>query len=237
MHVESHYVSSRIVVAAAGNVNHKSLVSLVDRSFRNLKSSRSHLKRTHGPTRAIRPGFKEYTRPIKQAHVCLGTVGYSIRHKDRYPLLIMNALLGEGMSSRLYQSVRERHGLAYTVYSFLSMMSDTGLFGTYAGTDRNKVDDTLELIHKEFRKLKEKPVPHAELDRTKSQIKGTMMLGLENMSGRMMRLGSGELQLECYMPLDAILKKMEAVKAEGIQQVANDLFLEKEFSTIVIRPA
>jgi len=236
-HVETHYTPSRMVIAAAGNVEHKRLVSLVEKFFKKIKPSGARLKRPHGPTHAEKPEFKEYQKPITQAHVCLGTVGYSLRHKDRYPLLVLNALLGEGMSSRLYQTIREKHGLAYTVFSFLSFLSDTGLFGTYVGTDRNKVDDALALIHKEFRKLKEKFVSSAELERTKSQIKGTMMLGLENMSGRMMRLGSGELQFERYIPLDTILKRVEGVTADGMQRVANDLFDEKEFSTIVIRPA
>ena len=237
MHVATHYVPSRIVVAAAGNVEHSRLVLLVEKAFKKLKVTRGGIRRQQGPKRAVKPEFKKFSRPITQAHVCLGNVGYSIRHKDRYPLLVMNALLGEGMSSRLYQSIREKHGLAYSVFSFLSLLSDTGLFGTYVGTDKSKVDDALGLIQKEFGKLKQKPVSHAELERTKSQIKGTMMLGLENMSGRMMRLGSGELLFESYIPLDTIIRKVDAVTAEGIQRVANDLFVEKDFSTVVIHPA
>ena len=235
--VESHYLPSRIVLAAAGNVEHGKLVSLVEKAFKKLKPSRSHLKRPNGPKHVLKPGVKEYQKPINQAHICLGTVGYSVRHKDRYPLLVMNALLGEGMSSRLYQSIREKHGLAYNVYSFLSFLSDTGVFGTYIGTDRTKVDDVLELIRKEFRRLRDKPVPRAELNRTKAQIKGNMMLGLENMSGRMMRLGSGELHFETYIPVDSVLKKVDAVTAGRIQSVANNLFDEREFSTIIIRPS
>jgi predicted Zn-dependent peptidase len=236
-HVASHYSPSRLVVAAAGNINHERLVKLVEKSFRSLKASRNTFRRIVAPTRPVRPSTREIRKPITQAHVCLGTVGYSVHHKDRYPLIVMNSLLGEGMSSRLYQTIRERHGLAYTVYSFISLLSDTGIFGTYLGTDRNKVDDAVALIRKEFRRLKEKPVSRAELERTKSQIKGTMMLGLENMSGRMMRLGSGELHFERFIPIDAILKKVDAVTAGGIQRVANTLFVEKDFSTVVLRPS
>jgi len=151
--------------------------------------------------------------------------------------MVMNTLLGEGMSSRLYQSIREKHGLAYSVYSFAHLLSDTGVFGAYVGTDKGKIDDSIELIHKELRKLKAKPIPHAELERTKSQMKGTMMLGLESMSNRMMRLGSGELYFESYQTLDSILKRIDAVTPEAINHVANDLFDEKLFSTVIIRPA
>lgn len=235
-HVSTHYTAPRMVVAVAGNVNHSRLVALVEKSFRQVKKRRERTKRTQGPRRAVKPSHKVVERPITQAHVCHGTVGYSVRHRERYPLLVMNALLGEGMSSRLYQSIRERRGLAYNVYSYITFLSDTGVFGTYIGTDRNKIDDAIALIQKEFKRLREKPVSRAELDRTKSQIKGTMMLGLENMSGRMMRLGSGELHFESFTPLDAVLKKVDNVTPERIQRVANNLFVEKNFSTVIVRP-
>jgi predicted Zn-dependent peptidase len=151
--------------------------------------------------------------------------------------MVMNTLLGEGMSSRLYQSIRERYGLAYAVYSYAHMFCDTGVFGAYVGTDRNKVDDSLDLIHRELKKLKTKPIPHAELDRTKSQIKGTMMLGLESMSNRMMRLGSSELYFESFQSVDTILKRVDGVTAEAITRVACDLLDERRFSTIIFRPS
>ena len=104
-------------------------------------------------------------------------------------------------------------------------------------TDEKNIDNSIELIQKELAKLKAKPVSKAELDRTKSQIKGVMMLGLENMSGRMMRLGSSELYFESFTSLDTILKKVDAVTSEAIQHAANDLFREERFSTVIIRPS
>ena len=236
-HVSTHYLPPRIVVAAAGNVDHRSLVRLVEKLFRKVRLGTSPSRRLPGPQRVATPGRKEYPRPINQAHVCLGTVGYSIKHKDRYPLLVLNALLGEGMSSRLYQTIREKFGFAYSVYSFVNLLSDTGLFGAYVGTDKKNIENALGLVHKEFHKRKTKAVSNAELKRTKSQIKGTMMLGLENMSSRMMRLGSSELYFGDYVSLDSVLKKVDAVTAEAIHRVANDLFDEKQFATVVIRPS
>jgi len=236
-HVDHHYHPSRLVVAAAGNIDHAKLVKLSEKYFGRFRLGDLQRKRLAGPTKGIRPSIREYPRPINQAHVSLGTVSYSIHHKDRYPLLVLNALLGEGMSSRLYQTIREKHGFAYSVYSFVNMLSDTGLFGAYIGTDKKNIDNAISLVQKELHKLKTKPVSSAELRRTKSQIKGTMMLGLENMSSRMMRLGSGELYYETYVTLDSVLKKVEAVTSEAIQRVATDLFDERRFSTVIIRPS
>jgi len=236
-HVQSHYGPSNMVVAAAGNVDHDNLVRLVNRAFHPARHSSNGHTRVRPRKRKAKPSTKEIRKPITQAHLCLGTVGYSIHHKDRYPLLVLNALLGDGMSSRLYQTIRERHGLAYSVYSFISFLSDTGVFGAYIGTDRNKVDDALKLIHRELKRLRDKPVSKAELDRTKSQIKGTMMLGLENMSGRMMRLGSSELNFGSFVPLDAVLARVDGVTSDRMQRVANDLFVEENFSTVFVRPS
>lgn len=237
LHVAAHYTLRNFVVAAAGNVDHARLVRLVEKYLRRGNDSQHSGARVQAPTRPAKVASQEYTRQIQQSHLCVGTVGYSIRHRDRYPLMVMNALLGEGMSSRLYQTIREKHGLAYSVYSFVNLLSDTGSFGAYIGTDRKNLANAGELLYIEFEKLRRKPVSVAELDRTKSQIKGTMMLGLENMSGRMMRLGSSELYFNTFTSLDAILKKVNAVTPEAIYRVANDLLREDRLSTVVIRPS
>jgi predicted Zn-dependent peptidase len=236
-HVATHYHPSRIVVAAAGNVDHKALVRLAEKYFRGYAPELERYNRLPGPPEAEKGKTLDYPRQIKQAHICLGTVGYSIKHPDRYPLLVLNGLLGEGMSSRLYQVIREKHGFAYSVYSFVTMLSDTGVFGTYIGTDTKKIDRAIELVFKELGLAKAKPVSRRELERTKSQIKGNLMLGLENMSGRMMRLGSGELYYGSHIPLDSILRKIDAVTPEAVQKVANDLFHRENFSTVIVRPA
>ena len=235
-HVGRHYHPSRIVIAAAGSIRHAPLVKLVERYFGKLDFGDPILYRKPGPVRVIRRSSQVYRLPIKQAHTTLGTLAYSIHHRDRYPLLVLNALLGEGMSSRLYQTIRERFGFAYSVYSFVNLLSDTGFFGVYIGTDQKNIEKAIGLVHKELRNLKMHPVPAAELKRTKSQIKGTMMLGLENMSSRMMRLGSGELYFKECVSLESVLRKVDAVTSEALQRVANDLFDERRFSTVVIRP-
>jgi len=236
-HLRNHYQPRRIVVAAAGNVEHHRLVDLAEKHFGRADTRPSQRNRPPGPTRAPRTLKKEYPRPISQAHICMGTVGYSIHHDDRYPLMVLNALLGEGMSSRLYQTIREKHGYAYSVYSFVNMLSDTGLFGTYIGTDKKNISKAIALVHNELQRLRRTMVPKPELRRTQSQIKGTMMLGLENMSSRMMRLGSSELYYGKCVSLDSVLKKVDAVTSADIRQVAEDLFDLDRFSTVIIRPS
>ena len=236
-HVQVHYQPAQIVVAAAGNVDHEALVRLVRKYFGRLHRKTEGRMRQPVHASAERDKTKEFPRPITQAHICLGTLCFSIKHPQRYPLMVTNTLLGEGMSSRLYQTIREKHGLAYSVYSFVSLLSDTGVFGTYLGTDRKNIGAAVDLVFHELEKLKKRPVSQAELQRTKSQIKGTLMLGLENMSGRMTRLGSSELYLESYMSLDTILGMVDAVTPDDIQQVSNDLFHQDHFSTVIIRPS
>ncbi|MFN0158577.1 MAG: M16 family metallopeptidase [Bacteroidota bacterium] len=236
-HLTRFYRPDRIVVAAAGNIDHRQLVRLAEKMFKGLQPGNGAPKRTPPRIRTGHPTVAEYKRPINQAHVCIGAMGYGIKHKDRYPLLVLNALLGEGMSSRLYQSIREKHGLAYSVYSYVNMLSDTGVFGAYVGTDKKHVDNAIALMHKEFSKLIDKPISRGELERTKSQIKGTMMLSLENMSSRMMRLGSGEMYFESFTSLDTVIRKIDEVTSDAVQRVANHILHEKDLSRVIIRPS
>lgn len=235
-HVHHYYRPSQIVIAAAGNVDHDLLVRLVRKYFGRLRGGDERKLRQPVAAQKETEKPEEFPRPITQAHICLGTLCFSIKHPHRYPLMVTNTLLGEGMSSRLYQTIREKRGLAYSVYSFVSLLSDTGVFGTYLGTDKKNIYGAIDLVFHELDKLKKRPVSKAELERTKSQIKGTLMLGLENMSGRMTRLGSAELYLESYISLDTIIKKVDAVTPDDILEVANDIFHQDRFSTVVIRP-
>lgn len=235
-HVARHYRPEHLVIAAAGNINHDELVRLSEKHFSSLKGSKNSWDRVLAPVRAKSSAFQEYERPIQQSHVCLGTISYGLKHRDRHNLQVLNSLLGEGMSSRLYQNIRERHGFAYAVYSYVSLLSDTGVFRAYVGTDKKNTERSIELIRKELFKLRDREVSRAELERTKSQIKGNLLLGLESMSGRMMRLGSNELCFQTFISLDSVLQKIDRASTEGIQRVARDLFREGTLSTIIIKP-
>jgi predicted Zn-dependent peptidase len=140
------------------------------------------------------------------------------------------------MSSRLFQNIREKYGFAYSVYSYATLMSDAGVFSAYIGTDKQHIETSTGLILKEFEKLRVKSVGKAELNRTKAQLKGSMMLSLESIPNRMMRLGTSELYFQDTNPIDAIIKQIDGVHQDDIQSIANELFREDRLSKVVIHP-
>ncbi len=229
------YVPSNIVLAASGRLKHDEIVALAQKHLKTglNGSNAKHQGREKPRTRKV--GRLEYEKPIQQSHLCMGTNAFSIKSKYRYPLLVLNTLLGDGMSSRLFQSLRERRGLAYSVYSFANLLSDTGSFGVYIGTDNQNIEPSLDLIWKELKKLKEKEVSSAELRRTQAQLKGSMMLSLESIPNRMMRLGSSELYFKELKSLDWIINQIDAVNQEDMYDVANQLFDPEQFATVLFK--
>ena len=235
-YIQSHYIPRNMVLAAAGNISHDRLVDLAEKHFGRMKpGSRTRTANRIRP-REYKPERKEYKKPIQQAHVCIGTQAWSVKSKQRYPVLVLNTLLGDGMSSRLFQNIREKYGFAYSVYSSATLMSDVGVFSAYIGTDKQHINVSTDLIMKEFDKLRQKPVSKAELNRTKAQLKGSMMLSLESIPHRMMRLGTSELYFRDINPIDAILKQINSVRQDDVQSIANTLFRENHLSKVVIHP-
>jgi len=228
------YTNDNTIVTAAGNLKHETLVRLVEKYFRMKR--KSSVPRKEYTTPKQQRLTKEYPKPIQQAHVCTGTLAFNVHHHMRYPGLVMNAVLGDGMSSRLFQQIREKHGLAYSVYSFLTMTNEAGVFGIYAGTDKNAVTKAIELACKELEKIKSTPLKKSELARAKAQLKGNMLMSLESTSNRMLRLGTNELYFGEYQPLDSIVKSIDAVTIDDVQNVANLLFNINQFTTVVLLP-
>jgi predicted Zn-dependent peptidase len=150
--------------------------------------------------------------------------------------LLANTLLGGGMSSRLHQNIREKYGYCYTIQSFNQSFSDTGLFGIYGGTDANYVDHVTDLIFDELRSLKDKPVEQKEFDEAKAQLKGKLMLALENTSNRMQRLAKSEIYYDRFVSVDELIENIEAVEIDEIQDFANRFFEEEAFSQAVLKP-
>ncbi len=232
----THYAPERIVVAAAGNITHDEAVRLSHRYLGTLKSPGRPEQALPAALPSISHGRFDYKRHITQSHICMGTVGFDIRHKKRFPLQVLSTLMGDGMSSRLFQNIRERYGFAYAVYSFNNHLSDTGSFGAYIGTDDQHVDRCIDLLWKEFKNLQSVAIKKKEIDRAKSQLKGSLMLGLESTSNRMIRLGSSELYFGELSSQDAILQWIENVTVEQVEEVARELFHDSRFITIVFRP-
>ncbi|MBI5477124.1 MAG: insulinase family protein [Ignavibacteriales bacterium] len=233
-HISKYFVPQRMVIAAAGNLKHEIFTSLVEKKF-SLKMRKADRSVRDIPISSGLVKTEMIEKPINQAYVCIGTKASSIKSEHRYPLLLLNTLFGEGMSSRLFQNIREKYGFAYSIYSFVNLMSDTGIFGVYVGTDNKNISRSIDLIYKEMSKLRTREIGKSELNRTKAQMKGSLMLGLENMSNRMMRLGSSELYFGRYIAIDEVIEGVNAIKAHDVYNVSN-LFLKKErFSTVIFQ--
>jgi predicted Zn-dependent peptidase len=233
-YTKKFYANENIILAAAGNITHDQMVRLAEKYLVQKKAAGEKFKKFS----ALKPKLnsQEYSKPIQQAHLCTGTIAFSVHNKMRYPALVMNSVLGDGMSSRLFQQIREKHGLAYSVYSFLGLMKDTGSFGIYVGTDKKSVQKALDLSYKELVKLKTKLLATSELQRAKAQLKGSMLLSLESTSNRMMRLANGELYYGEYTPLDSIVNNIDAVTIEEVQAVSHQLFDIEKFTTVILNP-
>lgn len=229
-----HYTLGRMVLAVAGNVDHAHVVRQAERVFGDVQRPGEAPERTAVPP--LRPGTLVERRPIQQAHLILGRRGFSIRDPRRTALTVLNTLLGGGMSSRLNQNIREKYGFCYNVYSFANMHSDTGDFGVYMGTDAGKVERARKLIWRELEKLADKPVSDRALSQVRNQVKGSLMLGQESMSNRMMRIGRQELIFRRYISLDEILAEVDAVTPEAVLELARELVQPEAFLSVVLLP-
>ncbi len=235
-YMKGNYTPEKTIVAAAGNLSHDVLIDLVKRFYAASSATRNGSRKPRTRPKTQKTENAEYRKPIQQAHVCLGTVGINVNDKQRYPLTLLNSLLGDGMSSRLFQNIREKYGFAYNVYSFANMLSDTGTFGAYIGTDESHIHDSIDLIWREFRKIADGGVTKAELERTKSQVKGGMMLSLESIPNRMMRLGSSEIYFGEFNTMESIIQHVDAVTLDDVNKVADELLKQERYSTVIFKP-
>ena len=173
-------------------------------------------------------------KELEQSHVCLGASSYPQNHDDRYSSYVLNTLLGGSMSSRLFQNVREKRGLAYAVFSGLSAYRDAGSFTIYAGCANEAVGEVIDLVVEELRGVKQAPVPDAELQRAKDHLKGSLMLSLENTASRMSHLARQEIYFDRQFGLDETLQGIERVTPADVQRVAADLFKNGSLAATVL---
>ena len=233
-YVERQYTPDRLVIAVAGNASHKRVVHLVEKALGDMVRGATRGPRT--PVTVAETARVAESRAIQQAHLVVGRRAYDVFDDRRIPLSVLNTIVGGGMSSRLNQNIRERYGYCYNIYSFTNLYSDIGEFGVYMGTDPGKVDRAQKLIFRELDKLAQAPVSARMLKQAQSQVKGSIMLGLESMGARMMRLGRQEVYYGEYVSLDEIIEQVEDVTPDDILEVARALFRPEEFSTITLLP-
>ncbi|HVS74218.1 MAG TPA: pitrilysin family protein [Candidatus Acidoferrales bacterium] len=228
----SWFAPDRLVLTAAGNVTHDRLLELADREFSGLRPAGPAPGALPPQTGA--PIHLETKRDLEQIHLCIGVPSYPLAHEGRYAVAVLNNLLGGGMSSRLFQNVREKQGLAYAVFSELTPYSDAGILSVYAGTALETAGKVVDLVVKEFRDLKESLVPEEELRRAKDHLKGSIMLSLESTSSRMSNLARQELYFERFYSLDEILASIEAVTREEVQSIAREFFRTDQIAATVL---
>ena len=225
------YSAPNLIVAAVGNVTHEQVRDLVVRAFEGLPTESEPISDT--PPRVV-PRIIIRNKELEQSHVCLGTSGYCQDHEDRYSSYVLNTVLGGSMSSRLFQNVREKRGLAYAVFSGLSAYRDTGSMTIYAGCANDAVSELIDVVIVELRRLKDEPLPEAELQRAKDHLKGSLMLNLESTSSRMSHLARQEIYFDRQFGLDETLEGVSRVTQAEVQRVARDLFADGSLAATVL---
>jgi len=238
-HYQAMYTPPHLVVAAAGNLQHDAVTKLVRRGFAAVTNGEAahrdpaapRVGGSYGVTRG--QGVRLVSRGIEQANLVLGCDGLSRTDDRRFALGVLNAALGGGMSSRLFQEVREKRGLAYSVYSFNSQLADTGVWGVYVGCLPAKADEVLAICRDEIAKVTEGGLTDVELARGKGQLRGSIVLGLEDPSSRMSRLGKSELVYTRLEPVDEILASIESVTHDDVVAVAADVLSRPKVLAVV----
>jgi predicted Zn-dependent peptidase len=228
------YRPENIVIAAAGNTEHARVVDLVERLMDSEGGEGG--RERHSVVPEISPHTVVYDRPTEQAHIVLGTQGLPRQHPSRFVLAVLDNILGGGMSSRLFQKIREDRSLAYSIFSYHSMYVETGLVAVYAGTNPENTSAVLELIKEEIEKLLDKGITPDELERAKGHIKGNLVLSLEDSGSRMTRLGKAEICQGEILSLDELLQRIDAVSADDVRQLVKDLFGPRKLVVTAIGP-
>jgi predicted Zn-dependent peptidase len=229
---QKRFTPGNLIVAAAGNLNHKKFVELVAKHFDTMPSAKNGFHSI--PPKIVPKITLRNKKSLEQVQICIGVPSHPIAHEGRFASYILNTLLGGGMSSRLFQNIRERQGLAYAIYSDLNPYRDTGCLSVYAGTSRESASKVVQSVVSEFKKLKVETVPDEELRRSKDQLKGSLMLSLESSTARMSNLARQDMYFDRFYSMDELIEKIEAVTAKDLQEMANDFFRTESIAVTVL---
>jgi predicted Zn-dependent peptidase len=232
-HMRRHYAPNAVVVTAAGSIDHAAFVDLIERAFDGFDG-------TSPPVAPEAPLANPVTlvkqKDIEQAHLVIGSQGLSVRDERRYVLAVLDTILGGGMSSRLFQEVREKRGLVYSVYSYQAAYRAAGLFGAYAASSPQNVRACIDVIAEEFERVVRDPVGAEELVNAKEHIKGSLTLSLESTSSRMIRLGRNEFALGREVSPEEVERRVDAVTLEDVQAIAHEILDGERIGLCVLGP-
>ncbi len=232
--VKEKYGYNKLIIAASGAVEHEKLLKLANK-YMNKNLGSSTIRRKYYSNNSIPARMEFIEKEIQQVHAIIGKSTYGYKDSKRTKALVLSQILGEGSSSRLFQSVREKNGIAYQVNSFLNSFYDTSAFGVYFSTNEKMIDKALSLVAKEFKKLRNVKISGTELNKAKESIKGSLLLSLESTSNRMNRMAQSELYYNRIQTTDEVIKSIDAVTRENILETANELLDENTFVKLIIK--
>jgi predicted Zn-dependent peptidase len=230
-YMNKHYGFNNLVIAGAGAVNHNELLKLADKY---ITRELNHNKFSRRFVKTVKPVVKKIKRPIQQVHLIIGNGTYGFNNDKRITANILSHILGEGSSSRLFQSIREKHGIGYQLNTFVNSFYDVSAFGVYLSTNNNQAEKAEELVYNEFRKITEKEVSVKELNKAKEYLKGSMFLSMESMSSRMNRIASSEIYYKRLVTVEEIIKMIDEVTSADIFELANEILDEKLLTKVVL---
>lgn len=232
-HTKKHYGTKGIVISCAGNFETEKLLDALNHNFSSLRKG---LEPEPVPSRSeFNSRIKVHSKELSEVHLCLGVEGMPQASKDRYILFILNTILGGGVSSRLFQEIREKRGLAYSVYSYISSYADTGVLAVYAGTGKKKVSQVIELVLKELRGLAG-ILSDVDVERAKAQLKGNLILGLESTSSRMQNIARQEMYYGRYYSPSEIIKEINSINLRQVKELAEKLTSGSEVALTALGP-
>jgi len=230
-HLRDFYQPDRLIVAAAGDLTHAGVAELIRAA---LGEWRGGSVATNGGSPVSHHTTRHEERDSAQLHLVLGAEGLPYNHPHRYAFYLQNAILGSSVSSRLFQEIREKRGLAYSIYSYQASYQDSGLLAVYAGTSTESYEQVVGLIRAELLRLREEPVDLDEFRRAKEQLKGNLLLGLESTSSRMTRLAKAEIYFQRYFDLDEIIRGIDSVSPETFAELNRALFVPERYALTTV---
>ena len=229
---QERFAPGNLIISAAGNLRHQEFFDVASKYFAQMKPVKNGF--LSSKPQIVPRIIMRNKKSLEQVQICVGVPCHPIAHERRHASYILNTLLGGGMSSRLFQNIRERQGLAYAIYSDLNPYRDTGCLSVYAGTSRESAGKVVQSIVSEFKKLKTETVPDEELRRSKDQLKGSLMLSLESSTSRMSNLARQEMYFDRFFSLDELIEKIESVTVEEVQELANEFFRTDSIAVTVL---
>jgi predicted Zn-dependent peptidase len=231
------YAPGNIVVACAGNVEHDGLLELLEREKAKQTEVTSNGRRVRRPlVKAPPPGFRFQRKDTEQYHVCIGAPGIARSDRRRFAASLLDGILGGSASSRLFQEIREKRGMAYAVYSFASQYTDTGLIGTYVGTREENLDACLDILAEQVSDIATGNLRESELERAKDNLKGRIMLSMESTSARMSRLGKSLITDSELLSIERLIAEIDGVQAGEVAELAEVLLAPEHLSASGIGP-